>query len=501
MKMEEENREPGQGKDFMEPEADDHSMRNRFRKVAVDLAGQFTTLKTAHRELWVVYGLKFLESYSYFSMAVVFTIFLSDEFQMSDTQAGISYGIMGTCTSLYGFAVGFLIDRLGVRTSLLIGCCMSFTGRLALTFTSSPILLAIIIYFVLPVGSCLAIPVLTLAIKGYTTEKNRGYAFGLFYSIMNLGVLLSGVIVDTATITLPRNGFLGLTPNRMIFLSGACSSGISLLCTLLFLKGNKLPSETEDALEGGGAAGAGSGKESKPSQSFVAAVREIAAHRTFWRFFFLTLIMVNLRSIFRHLDATLPKYMTREFGDKVPKGTIYSINPFMIILLVPVIAALSQKWEHFDVIHVGSYVSAASVWTLAVDTSIPSAVVFVVILSLGEAVWSPRLYDYTVSVAPEGKEGAFMALSSAPLFFSTMPVGALSGYLLQTYCPETGPRDSRMMWFVIALLTSSSPLLLTLTQRWVREPKAKRKSDATDEMHALMHLPPSDEELYEGHSK
>eukprot|EP00288_Rhodomonas_lens_P002244 CAMPEP_0177733016 /NCGR_PEP_ID=MMETSP0484_2-20121128/23441_1 /TAXON_ID=354590 /ORGANISM="Rhodomonas lens, Strain RHODO" /LENGTH=56 /DNA_ID=CAMNT_0019246331 /DNA_START=32 /DNA_END=198 /DNA_ORIENTATION=+ len=56
MKMEEENREPGQGKDFMEPEADDHSMRNRFRKVAVDLAGQFTTLKTAHRELWVVYG-------------------------------------------------------------------------------------------------------------------------------------------------------------------------------------------------------------------------------------------------------------------------------------------------------------------------------------------------------------------------------------------------------------------------------------------------------------
>lgn len=38
-------------------------------------------------------------------------------------------------------------------------------------------------------------------------------------------------------------------------------------------------------------------------------------------------------------------------------------------------------------------------------------------------------------------------------------------------------------------------------QRWVREPKAKRKSDATDEMHALMHLPPSDEELYEGHSK
>ena len=31
----------------------------------------------------------------------------------------------------------------------------------------------------------------------------------------------------------------------------------------------------------------------------------------------------------------------------------------------------------------------------------------------------------------EGKEGTFMALSSAPLFFATLPVGLLSGYLLE----------------------------------------------------------------------
>lgn len=41
------------------------------------------------------------------------------------------------------------------------------------------------------------------------------------------------------------------------------------------------------------------------------------------------------------MDATLPKYMIREMGEDAKFGTVYSINPFMIILLVPVISAYS----------------------------------------------------------------------------------------------------------------------------------------------------------------
>jgi hypothetical protein len=38
------------------------------------------------------------------------------------------------------------------------------------------------------------------AIKGYTGTANRGFAFGLFYSIMNVGALLSGFLVDGLTL-------------------------------------------------------------------------------------------------------------------------------------------------------------------------------------------------------------------------------------------------------------------------------------------------------------
>merc|ERR1719330_433207 len=113
-------------------------------------------------------------------------------------------------------------------------------------------------------------------------------------------------------------------------------------------------------------------------------------------------------------------------------------------------------------IHFGSYISALSVLPLCFVTKIRSAVLFVTALSVGEAFWSPRFYDLTVSMAPEGREGTFVAMGSAPIFLAKLPVGILSGYLLEEFCPKEGPRNSEMMWWIIFLITIPAPLLLTL---------------------------------------
>eukprot|EP00281_Chroomonas_sp_CCMP1168_P015003 CAMPEP_0206214704 /NCGR_PEP_ID=MMETSP0047_2-20121206/1809_1 /ASSEMBLY_ACC=CAM_ASM_000192 /TAXON_ID=195065 /ORGANISM="Chroomonas mesostigmatica_cf, Strain CCMP1168" /LENGTH=457 /DNA_ID=CAMNT_0053636961 /DNA_START=223 /DNA_END=1593 /DNA_ORIENTATION=- len=404
--------------------------------------------------LWLMFVLKCLESFAYFASCVVFTLFLSEDFGLTDGQAGLFYGVKGGLTSLYGLGIGFLIDRLGPRKSLIIGSAFGAIGRLGIGLTRSKVLLWAFSFGFLPFGQAMSIPVMTLAIKGYTTPENRGFAFGLFYSIMNVGALLSGFLVDGLTLSLDGAMFLGFSANRWVFIVGGICTVAVLLCAIFLLADAQL--------------------EEGPvvvKTPVLQTAKELLTQKSFWRFLAFTMITINLKSVFRHLDATFPKYLVREFGDKVPKGSIYSINPFIIIGLVPVISALTQRYEHFDMIHFGSYISAASVFLMAISTSIWASIAFVVVLSLGEALWSPRFYDYTVSVAPRGKEGTFMALSSAPLFLSTLPVGALSGYLLEWYCPEKGPRDSKLMWGIIGMVTASSPLLITLFQGWVREPK------------------------------
>ena len=99
------------------------------------------------------------------------------------------------------------------------------------------------------------------------------------------------------------------------------------------------------------------------------------------------------------------------------------------------ISAMTAYIDSMVMIHVGIYVAACSVFFLALSTTIWSSSTFLVLLSVGEVIWTPRLYEYTASVAEEGREGTYMALSSALLYLAKLPVGMLGGYLLQRYCP------------------------------------------------------------------
>jgi hypothetical protein len=97
-------------------------------------------------------------------------------------------------------------------------------------------------------------------------------------------------------------------------------------------------------------------------------------------------------------------------------------------------------------------------------------------------VWSPRWYDYTMACAPPGKEGVFGALALMPIFAAKLPTGLLGGYLLQTHCPAApggdcvdgggvrdAPCDGRALWGIIGLVTLTSPLLIAVFHRWLRD--------------------------------
>ena len=117
-------------------------------------------------------------------------------------------------------------------------------------------------------------------------------------------------------------------------------------------------------------------------------------------------------------------------------------------------------------IHWGMYVSALSMLFLAFSTSLCACVMFVIMLSEGESLWSPHLHDYTTSMAVEGCEGTYMALSLAPLILAKLPVWFMSGKLLQRYLPEHlgEGKDchSKTMWQIIALSMIISSVLITL---------------------------------------
>jgi dipeptide/tripeptide permease len=139
----------------------------------------------------------------------------------------------------------------------------------------------------------------------------------------------------------------------------------------------------------------------------------------------------------------------------------------LILFLAPLGTALTRKKKPLDVLLVGAFISALSPFVLCFGSGFAFQIGMILLLTVGEALWSPRSYEYTLSLAPRGRESTFIALAALPFFFAKFLVGPTSGYLLSTYCPEHGVRQPAVLWGIIGVSTILGPLGMWLSRGWI----------------------------------
>lgn len=429
---------------------------------AAGMAEMFGQLRKCPHEIWFVYVLKCLEATAFYSTTFVLTKYLTDELKMSDTSAGWLFGFLGVMTSMFGFLSGFIIDNIGVRRSLMLGCCVLLIARSAIAFSTSPTQVALVLLSFYPAGSALIFPVLIMALRRYTKGHVRQFAFSAFYICMNLSGAIAAflinrvrVLTSTGVMVLGRQ----LSMYRMVFLVG-----VTLTVAALFVSTQIREIHVGDEGEVRGFV---------PRRGWVVDIAsEVAGQAKFWRFAAVSLLFAGVRSNFLHIEATFPKYFTREFGDNSSYELLMSINPVLIVVLVPLATyGIHRADISFRTSLIfGALVSGASPLFLAASNSMAAAVAWMVLLSLGESIWAPKLLEYGMSVAPVGREGTYTALVSAPLFLARFCAGGLGGVLLEHYCPAEGPRHPQTMWAMISVSTFVPTVLLAALHPWLLVP-------------------------------
>ena len=99
---------------------------------------------------------------------------------------------------------------------------------------------------------------------------------------------------------------------------------------------------------------------------------------------------------------------------------------------------------------------------------------YLAVFSVGEAFYSPRVYEYAAAIAPKGQEASYGALAYLPFLVGKLLVGT-AGWILAAFCPEHGPRRSGMMWLIFALAASVAPIGLLALRKYIRVPEAGRQ--------------------------
>ncbi len=475
---------------------------------------KFTVLRGAQRELWLTFLIKLLIIAAYSITNKTLILWLSWDLGFSDQAAGALVGwvwapAMTVCTLL----AGSLTDALGLRRTFFFGVFVCLIARSVMVFTSMPWLALVGGLFPLVIGEALGTPVLIAATRRYSTTRQRSISFSIIYMVMNVGYLISARIFDYVRQTLGEHGHLAvfglhISTYRALFL---VSLGFEILLfpTIYFLRR--------------GAEATDEGPKFTPesvkyatralweriwltvrdsANDTVRLFKRLLGQSGFYRLLGFLLLIGFLKLIFLQMDYVFPKFGIRELGNGAPIGQLSAINYILIIILVPIVGALTQKYSAYKMVVVGGIICAASVFIMALPTQwfqasaqgflgdwvghiylgVQGAInpyyvmiaIYVAIFSIGEAFYSPRVYEYAAAIAPKGQEASYGALSYIPFLLGKLLVGG-GGFLLASFCPAQGPRRSWIMWLIFGLAASIAPIGLIVFRRYIRVHEAGRQ--------------------------
>ena len=461
------------------------AVRNYFR--------EFAKLRHASRKFWVVQLVNLLDGIAYFAMLPALTLYLSENLGYGDGAAGNWFGLLMGVYTLVGFLAGFVGDALGIKRTLLISVVVLVISRIVISvFTIKAVVIPAL--FMIMVGTAIMTPILVAATKRYTTRETRTAGFNFLYLLWNVGVILAGPALDFV-----RSTDLG---NRGVFMLG---SVMSILCWLviIFLMKDRIKKTADDhrAEKDGEEAGEekgeeGEGDEEERWENPLVIAWSVIRETAFWRFMLFLVLVVGVKLVFEYWHALSPKYYLRVIGPDAPVGTINSLNGWVICIGLVISTPIVARFKLFNVMLLGICISAVSVFIPAIspglfgniDPASLSRVYYMLILgqvllfSLGEVIWSPRLYEYTAAIAPKGREASYMGLSNFPMFFARMLVGPLSGFMLINYCPEgttaataaAAPymQSPQFMWLLLGGIALASPVLILLLRKVIQKEAA-----------------------------
>lgn len=448
-------------------------MENNEQKAEAktSLKQELKIIFSSSRAFWLVNLVNFGDGICYFGILTLLTLFLGGSVGMSDAATGMSVSTFTGLVTLFMFGGGLVSDKYGVRKALTIALTLLLVGRTMLGFAAVPsgmglpqvgYLMSWASLIMMALGSGILQPALYAGAKEYTNPKVSAIAFSFIYAIMNLGIVCENFLSPFIRTDEPFIGNIhGLGWGIMgVFLTCTAITGILLLLHITLFTA-KVEKECKTAVVD---------EDANKNKTWKQRFKEMPFRDA--RLMCFVFLLLPVQTLFAHQFLTIPDYVFRVFPAEVAAKFewINGINPFIIVIFVPLIAMFTRKISVFTMLLIGTTVSALTTFLLAgPHTTLTMLIMYVIIWSLGEASWSSRLYEYVAELAPAGQVGAYMGLANLPWFMAKFTTGLYSGSMLAHFIPKTGPQHPGEMWLIYGLIACITPVGLLLTKKWLEK--------------------------------
>jgi MFS family permease len=449
------------------------SFRQLLSGIVKELIDPFIALAKAPRALWGINLSYVLEGLTYFGVLGLLAIYYNSYIGLDDIDAGRMVGFLTAGITLTMLFLGGTVDWIGVRKSLLIALSFMLVGRVLLTIApqfgqgglwQSAHLITIGGMVGIILGYGIYQPACYTAVKKFTTAKTAAMGYAMLYALMNLGGFLPGLISP------PVRKSYGILGVYWVFVA-LTVLGIIVVAVILSKKTVKLAianasAETQEKI-----------KEEENAEEEMSTREKIKYYIkhfpiTDGKFMFFIFILIPVQTLFAHNWLTLPQYFSRAFTGVIGENFEFFVNfnPLLIFILAPMVTALTFKRDTYKMMIIGTFVMAAPTFILTIGPNIYTVFGYLIIMTIGEAMWQPRFLQWIAEIAPKNMTGIYMGIGQFPWFMTKVITSLYSGWFLMRYCPMDVPPEqmnTETMWFIYGLIAISTPVFLLIAKGWM----------------------------------
>lgn len=417
------------------------------------LANFHTSMRAVLKALWgfdrqlkLLFLLKFIKSMTENGLSLIFIIYLTEHLGFSMMHANWMYIAWNILSATWAIPIGWYVDHGSLKYNLLFGSVLNVIGKIITLIDYSRGLSIFAILVISNLGAEFIEKVLSVAVskqvpKDKPFERNLAFQFG--YSVENIGAAISFLYWDYVS-----NHYTDQSiPLIMMFSS--ISGLMFMLCALTFVNPQVERRDTEP-------------------DSITNTLLDIARDRVFWRLVAFGFALVGLGVFWNYNSVVFPLYMKHEIKSN-HYGNVESINPIFIPLFTMIIGAIFPRVDPFHMVIYGSLIFSLSAMPMIFSSTMSAAELYVFWMTIGEAIYSPKVELVEFNIAPPQLAGTYTSLTKIPVGLFRVAGMLSNSFLIDDMCSENVADKCRDIWAIATGVALSTPLLLVLLSRFIQD--------------------------------
>jgi len=414
-----------------------------------------------------------IEGFTYFGVLGYLTLYFNEYAGLNDINAGQMVGVLTAGITLSMLFLGATVDWIGLRKSMIYSLLFMTAGRVLISAApslgvpglwGSAHIFAMVGILGIVIGYGIYMPACYAGVKKLTTEKTSAMGYAMLYALMNLGGFLPGIV---APVIRQKSSMLAVMWIYAIF----TVVGIGVV---YFIITKKAYDKAVNDVDKEKVHDPNEEKEGLGKMTFGEKVEFYIKNFPLrdLRFLFFIFILIPVQTLFAHNWLTLPAYFKRAFEGTVSEYFEFftNFNPVLIFILTPIVTALTSKKDTYKMMIIGTAVMASPTFFLATGPSLTAVFAYLIVMSVGEAMWQPRFLQWVAEIAPKNMTGIYMGIGQFPWFMTKIVTSLYSGWFLMHYCPDNtlpSQMNTGTMWLIYGFIAIISPIGLLLAKGWM----------------------------------